>query len=406
MDFEEIAYSKEVEEFRQEVRAWLEENIPSDFMVPVNRYFMTEDQMKFTRQFKCKVGEKGWLAPFWPKEYGGGGLPDDQCLVIQEEFSDWQGGRRMPTVHDQGHARGAAIVMMYGTEEQKLRFAKPVFEGKISWWQLWTESDAGSDLANVQTTAYWDGDAYVMNGHKIFMSGTGCPDLFLVLAKTDPERPRHQNLGAFVIPPDLPGITIKYMDLIVAIGRREIFLDNVRVPPEYLIGPEFEGWRVTQSALEMEHGGAGLRPPRSRLQELIVDYCKETMRDGQPVIKDSYVRDRLVEAYIHSEIARLFRQRNSWAARTGVRLSHEGSQSSLHGKVGRPLLAKVIMDIAGPYAYVTDPKWGIAEMEAENQQRQSIDTHSAATIEIQKVIMARRMGISKTKEEAAAIRIR
>lgn len=406
MDFEEIAYSKEVEEFRQEVRAWLEENIPSDFMVPVNRYLMGEDQMKFTRRFKRKVGEKGWLAPFWPKEYGGGGLPDDKCLVIQEEFSDWQGRRRMPTVHDQGHARGAAISMMYGTEEQKKRFAQPVFEGKISWWQCWTESDAGSDLANVQTTAYWDGDAYVMNGHKIFMSGTGVPDLFLILAKTSPDRPRHQNLGAFVIPTDLPGVSIKYMDLIVAIGRREIFFDNVRVSPDYLLGPEYEGWRVTQSALELEHGGAAQRPPRSRLQELIVDYCKETMRDGQPIIKDPYVRDRLVEAYVHSEIARLFRQRNSWAALTGVRLSHEGSQSSLHGKVGRPLLAKVVMDIVGPYAYVTDPKWGITDLEAENQQRQSVDTHSAATIEIQKVIMARRMGISKTKEQAAAIRVR
>lgn len=406
MDFESYADSREQEEFRREVREWLNANIPSDFKVPVNRYFMAEDQMIFTRQLKRKIGEKGWLAPLWPKEYGGGGLSDAQGIIVQEEFVDRISKRTMPAVTDQGHSRGAAIVMMYGTEEQKLQYAKPVFEGKIGWWQLWTESDAGSDLANVQTTAYWDGDAYVMNGHKIFMSGTGVPDLFLVLAKTDPERPRHQNLGAFVLPTYLPGITIKYMDLIVAIGRREIFFDNVRVPPDCLMGPENEGWRVTQSALELEHGGGGQMAPRSRVQGLLLDYCRETMRDGQPIIKDPYIRDILVELFIHSEIGRLYRQRNFWAASTGVRLSHEGSQASLHGKNGRPLLAKAVTDIVGPYAYVTDSRWAIVEAEIENMARQSIDTHSAATIEIQKVIMARRMGISKTREQAAAIRIR
>lgn len=407
MDFELRGHTKEQDEFQKEVRAFLDASIPPDFLLPVNRYFMDEDQMIFARQLKRKIGEKGWLAPLWPKEYGGGDLSDDQAIIIAEEFSGRLSKRTMPTVTDQGHSRGAALVMTFGTEEQKRLFAKPVFEGKISWWQCWTESDAGSDLANVQTTAYWDGDAYVMNGHKIFMSGTGVPDLFLVLAKTDPERPRHQNLGCFIVPTNLDGVSIKFMDLIVAIGRREIFFDSVRLPPECLIGPENEGWRVTQSALELEHGGGG-RPPvgRSRVHEMLLKHCKETMRDGQPMIKDPDVRDILIDIYIHSEIGRLFGQRNYWAANAGVRLSHEGSQASLHSKNGRPMLAKAMTEIVGPYVYSTDPRWSIAEGEIENNERQSIDTHSAATIEIQKVIMARRMGISKTKEQAAAIRMR
>jgi hypothetical protein len=157
----------------------------------------------------------------------------------------------------------------------------------------------------------------------------------------------------------------------------------------------------------MEHGGAGRLGPRSKVEEMVVDYCKKTKRNGQPLIKDTFVRDRLVEAFIHTQIGRLYHARNFWAAREGIRLAgHEGSQSSLHGKVGRPLLSQIVVDAVGPYAYVADPELGIAELEAENQQRQSVDTHSAGTIEVQKIIMARRMGISKTREQAAAIRVR
>ncbi|MFC1864278.1 acyl-CoA dehydrogenase family protein [Chloroflexota bacterium] len=407
MDFS-MYYTEEQEDFRQEVREWMDVNIPSDFKLPINRYMLTEEQCKFCREFKRKWGEKGWQAPMWPKEYGGGGLSEAETIIIHEEINRRELNRSWPRVSDQGLIRGAATVMTWGTEEQKQRFARPVFEGRVNWWQLWTEPDAGSDLAGVKATAYWDGEAYVLNGHKIFMSGTGVPDLLYILVKTDPEGARHRNLGAFIIPPELPGITINHLGIIPYVGRREVYFDNVRVSHEYRIGGETQGWQVTQSALEIEHGGGGVEiyPRDLTLLEKFTEYCRETMRNGQPLINDPYVQERLVELYINYKIESLFMRRNFWAAMVGMRLRHEGPETSLHGKLGTLKVAKAISDIVGPYAFTNDPRWSIADMEVEGQQTMSIDMCAAATIEIQKVIMARRMGISKTREEAAVVRSR
>src|SRR5262249_50145731 len=146
-----------------------------------------------------------------------------------------------------------APLFIYGTEEQKQRFLKPLLMGEVIVWQLWTEPDSGVDLASIKMRATPAGDDFVFNGVKNYISGIYEPDWLNTLVVTDPDAPRHANLGQFYVPANLPGISWEYQDLIVKGGQHFVFFNDVRVPREYLIGGETQGWRVTQSSLELEH---------------------------------------------------------------------------------------------------------------------------------------------------------
>ena len=167
--------------------------------------------------------------------------------------------------------------MVWGTEVQKQEILRPRLLGETLGWQLFTEPGSGSDLASLQTRAVKDGDEWIISGQKVFVGGdagyadaaTKVPDgpqmgeLF-TLAVTDPDAPRHQNMGYFMIPGDTPGLSVRTLDLLVGQGKRQIFLDNVRVPANRLIGGETQGWQVAQTTLEIEHGGGGDVVPRKK----------------------------------------------------------------------------------------------------------------------------------------------
>ena len=407
MDFEPT-YTPEQEEFRQEVRGWLAENVSPDIAHPPDSINITEEQYQLRRGLGRKLGEKGWLWATAPEEYGGGGLSLDHAVVIEEEVDSY--GLTVPPYYDSGGRLGGASIMVWGTEEQKQTFLPPIFRGEVRTWQLLTEPEAGSDLANAKMSAERDGDDYVINGQKIYVgSSLGC-DYMWTITCTDNER--HENLGWFMIPATLPGITIQPMELLISGGesgagsgvKNTVFFDNVRVPAFNLIGGENEGWKVATTHLELEHGTGG-RIARNWLVDHLFEYCRENQRNGQPLTKDPDVRDKLIDIYVEAEIARLFNLRNYWMRHSKAEITYEGPQASYWRKMSGLRMSQSILDILGPSALTYDPQWGAADGHVEAHQRSAIVAiHPGGTADIQKLIMARRIGIGReVREQAGAL---
>lgn len=410
MDFEP-KYTEEQERFRGEVREWLNKNMPSGIIHPADSIDLTYEQYQKRRDLGRLLGTKGWLWPTAPVKYGGGGLTMEHAVIIQEEVHER--GLTIPPYYDTGGRLGGEDILVWGTEEQKLFFLPNIMKGEWRTWQLLSEPEAGSDLANVKCTAIRDGEDYVINGQKMWVgSSLGCEYMW-TLTVTDPEAPRHQNLGWFMIPADLTGITIQPMELLISGGeggagsgeKNTVFFDNVRVPAFNLIGGENEGWTVATTHLELEHGAGGRAVSRNPLLERLFDYCHKTKRRGQPLTKTTDVRERLVDVYIEAEIDRLFKLRNYWMRHSKKTMTYEGPQSSYYNKMSGLRQATAILDILGPASLTHDPEWGAEEGFMEAYQRSAIiNVHPAGTADIQKVIMARRIGIGReVREKAGAL---
>jgi alkylation response protein AidB-like acyl-CoA dehydrogenase len=272
MDFE-LHYTEEQEEFRAEVRAWLETNVPR-VELPPDTADLTEEHYAIGRAFRRELGSKGWLAPTWPKEFGGGGLTPDHAVVLNEELARFE----TPALGDLGLVVSAPAILVHGNEEQKQRYLPEILKGEVITWQVFTEPEAGSDLASIKTRGVRDGDDYVINGQKQFV-GTGIqPDYLYALVNTDPTGPRQENLSTFMVPAKTDGVTIQSMDLIAGGIKRFVFFDNVRVPADTLIGKENEGWWVAQTTVSLE-GGSGVDDTtdgRVKLLEQVIKYLKES----------------------------------------------------------------------------------------------------------------------------------
>ncbi|MBF8266962.1 MAG: hypothetical protein HW388_470 [Dehalococcoidia bacterium] len=403
MDFKP-EYTKEQEEFRKEVRAWVEENAryPEELgPIPLSSGDMSREMWLWGRDFQRKLGAKGWYYPTYPKEYGGGGLSGDKDIIIKEEL------RRVehPVAYSMV-SMAAPALLVYGTEEQKQRLLKPMLRGEMVAWQAFTEPGAGSDLASLQTRAVRDGDDFIITGEKCFIGGHHEPDVLWAPVMTDPDAPRHMNLGAFVIPANLPGISIRFQNLVIREGKRAVTFEGARVSREYLVGGETQGWRVIQSSLEIEHGGGGsVLPEDDPIVTGALEFCKKTLRNGVPLSSDPAIQKEMVDLYIEANVHRLIGMRNHWMHNNNVPGTYHGSQNSLVGKYTALRSAVKLLNALGPFALTVDPKWGALEGKVEDHQRHTLGSdHRGGTIDVQKVIIARRIGISRTRERAAPTR--
>ena len=404
MDFER-RYTPEQEEFRSEVRTWLAENVPTDLKRPLENSHIDPETWDKVQVVRRAMGVKGWLHPTYPKEYGGGGMSSDHGVIIQEELERVD----MPRVYD--NTLDLPALLVWGTEEQKQEILRPRLLGEKAGWQLFTESSAGSDLASLQMQAVRDGDDWILTGQKVFVGGdagyadesTKVPDSsqmgeMFTLAVTDPDAPRHRNMGYFMVPGEASGVTVITQDLLVGQGKRQIFMDGVRIPATRLIGGETQGWQVAQTTLEIEHGGGGDVVPRSRTLEKFLKYAFEKGLD-----KDSHNQQVMMQAYIDNQVLRLLGMRNFWMYSSGQEMTFHGSQQSAWRRESGIRIGDAIREVAGMKALLDfeDPGAPIGG-EMEVHQRESLTAaHPGGTIEVQKVIVARRLGISRTRERAA-----
>ncbi len=405
-----IEDSAEQSKFRAEVRAFLEQNVPPNIEYYADSCDTPYEQYQLRRELGRRLGAKGWLYPYMPKEYGGGDLSVDQAAILSDEMG--RIGLPLPPYYDSGGRMSAPCILVWGTPEHKKRFLPPIFRGEVRSWQLLTEPGAGSDLAGVKTTAIRDGDVYVVNGQKTFVGSSFGADYSWTIVVTDPKGERHKNLSWLMISMDLPGITVVPMELLSTGGeggsggggKNTVFFDNVRVPADHLIGGENNGWKVAATHLEVEHGGMGNLSAR-RIVSDFMDLCRER-HDGYAIADDAEARAEIVDLYIEAEITRLFGLRNYWLSQSGQPRSYEGAQYSLQRKLSALDMSEKMLRIAGPCALTYDKRWGPLKGTLEFFQRDGITgLHPGATTDIQRVVMSRRIGIGRSeREKVSALR--
>jgi alkylation response protein AidB-like acyl-CoA dehydrogenase len=410
MEFE-LTYTAAQEEFRAEVRAWLEANVPPELASRPEYEVQSPENYALRRQLGRALGERGWLYPGAPRAYGGGGYDVDSLIVLEEESHRL--GLTLPPYYDSGGRLGSVTILTWGSEEQKQALLPPIYRGEVRTWQLLSEPSAGSDLASVQMSARRRGDDYVLNGQKVYVGSDNGAERLWVITVTDPEAPRHENLSWFMVDADSPGITVVPQELLSALGEGEmnlghkntIFFDDVVVPAERLVGGENNGWRVAGTHLEFEHGAAGSirRPP---LWERLLEHCRTTVVDGRPMIEDPAVVAALAEIYTRLESLRLLGVRNFWLSSHRMPMTYHGPQASYLRKTTGLWLTRRILELCGPAALTSDPEWGALDGLAEGQQREGIvGIHPGGTTDIQRVIMARGLGVGKGAPGATVSRL-
>ncbi len=280
MDFALQEVSPELKSFHEEVRRYVADAMRGGGHLRWSATWSTrenEEEYQFRRRLARKLGERGWLFPTFPTEYGGAGLTADHQAIIEAEL-DRYGLDRSHVFYTLARIV-APCILQFGTEQQKLEFLPGMTRGEVSVWQVLTEPQSGSDVANCQTKAIRDGDVYVVSGQKSMVGSVHPPDFMWVLVYTDPGGKRHENLGWIYMPGDLPGITFQHLPMLMGI-KNIVFFDDVRVPAKYLVGGENNGWTVSSTHMELEHGGAGGVGGDPAVERL-VEYCENTRRAGK-----------------------------------------------------------------------------------------------------------------------------
>ncbi len=402
MDFAMQPDSEEMEVFRGEAQEWFAEAMKDGLHLKLSANWSTrenEEEYNFRRNLARKVGAKGWMFPVYPKEYGGGGLTVEHQMVLETEIAKY--GLTLEHIFYTLARLAVPCIFTWGTEEQKQTLLPPLMKGEVSCWQLLTEPQGGSDVANAQTTAIKDGDVYVVNGQKTMVGSVHYPDFFWTLVNTNPGGARHENLSWIYIPSDLAGISRTPLNLLM--GRKNtVFFDNVRVPETFLVGGENNGWKVGNTHLELEHSGGGSLGEDGLVKHLI-EYCKETENNGAPLIEDPDIRDLLADVLIGSHVNALFGRRNWWHRYARQPHGYGGTQTRYYSRVRRLMVAEKLQQILGYHALVSD--LNVAEaVDFEYAARQGPGTlHGGGTLDTDRLIMARRMGLGRPIAEQAPI---
>jgi alkylation response protein AidB-like acyl-CoA dehydrogenase len=232
------------EEFRALVRRFLTENHPSELRHPVNRL-----RWNVVKPWYMILSAVGWLAPNWPKEYGGMGLDPTKQLIIVDEYEKF-GVARTP---DHGMMLLGPLLIAYGSEAQKAYYLPRILSGEHIWCQGYSEPNAGSDLASLRTEAVLDGDEWVVNGQKIWTTLATDADWIFCLVRTDKTRKKQEGISFLLIPLDTPGVTVRpIVNLELDEEFSEVFFDNVRVPKANIVGEINEGWTMAKNLLGFE----------------------------------------------------------------------------------------------------------------------------------------------------------
>ncbi|MBW2448666.1 MAG: acyl-CoA dehydrogenase [Deltaproteobacteria bacterium] len=290
----DLTYTAEQDAFRKEARAWLEANAPSAPLAS----FDTKAGFEAHREWEKTLHAGGFAMVPWPVEYGGRGADLLEWLVFEEEYYRAGAPGR---VNQNGIFLLGPTIMEYGTPEQKARFLPKMASSEEVWCQGWSEPNAGSDMAAIQTTAVRDGDHFVINGQKTWASRGAYAHWLFGLFRTDPDSKRHKGLSFILAPMDLPGMTVRPIQKINGKAAfSEVFFDDVRVPVENLLGPEGEGWNVAMATAGFERG-LMLRSP-ARFQSTanrLVRLYRKTVERGAPVAPG--MRERVARCWMDAE---------------------------------------------------------------------------------------------------------
>lgn len=389
MDFK---FTPEEEAFRQEVKDWLKAEIPTRWFELCTGFWQeTDESWKISRQFQQKLGAKGWLAPAYPKEYGGANLGHIKRLILAEELAYHNapvGVETEITVNWVGMA-----LQHFGNEQQKNDYVNRVAKGDIVFCLGYSEPNAGSDLASLQTRATEKGDEYIVNGQKIWCSYAHYANYCWLAAITDPDAPKHRNMSMFVVDMKTPGITIRPLINVVGCHSfNEVFFDDVHVPKENLVGVKNNGWFQLAMALDFERSGVQTAAANQLLLDFLIGYAKSTKRNGKPIAEDPAIRHDLAEMAINIEVARMLCYRIAWIYSKGGHSNYESSMAMIFGSELLRRISDVGMRVLGKYGQLMpDSNFVVGKAEIARSYLASLSIGvGGGTNEIQKNIIAMR----------------
>ena len=340
----------EEQDFRDEARTWLRENLPREERPPEGAAMR-----EFDLAFQKTLFDGGWAGINWPTEYGGRGLSDIQQMIWYEEFAS---ADPPFTLNNSctfvGNNHGGPTLMAKGSAEQKAEHLPRILRGEVVWCQGFSEPGAGSDLASLSTKAVVDGDELVVTGQKTWTSYAHVADLQELLVRTDPDAPKHKGISWVICDMASPGIEIREIQTMSHVTDFcEVFYDEVRIPLSNVVGELNDGWRVAMSTLSFERGTAFMADQvelAATVEELIHEARNRTAADGRAVIADEEIARRLATA--RAEVAALRAMTIagiSRTARTGMP-GPEGSMIRLfHGELHKRVYS-LALDIIGPDA--------------------------------------------------------
>ncbi len=336
----DLTYTAEQDAFRAEARAWLEANVPAEPLPS----FDTAEGFARHRQWEAKLSAARWSAVSWPEGYGGRGVDYIGWLIFEEEyFRAGAPGR----VNQNGIFLLGPTIMEVGTPEQKARFLPTMASSEIVWAQAWSEPNAGSDMAAIRSTARLDGDAWVLNGQKIWASRAVWSDWCFGMFRSDPDSQRHRGLTFFLLPLDLPGVTVRPIaQLDGDTGFAEIFFDDVRIPLGSNLGEVGKGWNVAMATAGFERGVSLRSPARfstaaDRLIELWRTHADST---------DDALRDAVTDAWMLAEGYRLHTYQTVTGMIEGRPIGSEASLNKIFWSEMDVRIHEIALDILGPHA--------------------------------------------------------
>jgi len=379
MDF---GFPVELDEFRQELRQFVRTELPSDWVGA------EEDEVETSQGIRKKLANRGWLTMAWPKEYGGQDASHVQQLVFNEEMAY----NRVPAT-DNSISMLGPILMLEGTEEQKQEFLPRISRAEMRWAQGYSEPGSGSDLASLQTRAVEDGDDFVINGTKIWTSGAHHADWIFMMARTDPDAPKHRGISFLLADMKAPGLSIRPIVNMAGIhGFNQLFFDNVRVPKKNLVGEYNRGWYVGARLLDFERSGVQRSAGGQRILEELVQFAKENNWNGQALARRPEIRNRLADMAIEVEVSRMISYRIGDLQSKGEVFNREASVGKAFGSEMQQRLYRTGMNMLGLYGTLyKGSKWSPLQSRIQRGFLSSFSaTIAAGTSEIQRNVIANR----------------
>jgi alkylation response protein AidB-like acyl-CoA dehydrogenase len=342
-------------------------------------------------EWRQKLAQRGWIAPAWPREYGGAGLSTMEQFILNEEFAEFGA----PQVGGMGVSMAGPTIISHGTDEQKAEHLPKILHGEVQWCQGFSEPGSGSDLASLQTRAVRDGDDYVINGSKIWTSGAQNANWMFMLARTDPEAPKHRGISYFLMDFTSPGITVQpLVNMAGGAGFNQVFFDNVRVPARNRVGEENRGWYVATTTLDFERSSIGTSVGISHAVGEIIDWARNNADNPQSTLsRNPVARAELIDRYIEAKVARMLSYRVVHMQQAGQLPNHESSMAKLFATELTQRIYRTSMKMVGLYGQIWDREsdWAPVNGQFVRSYVSSVSsTIAGGTSEIQRNIISQR----------------
>ncbi|MAG30872.1 MAG: acyl-CoA dehydrogenase [Deltaproteobacteria bacterium] len=382
-------FTEEDEAFRSEVDRWLDEHLRGEFEIVKGRGGPGDEHALFEERHAWEklLGKHGWIGVGWPKEVGGRGLSLTQQMIFHEEYARNGGPGRVGHI---GEGLLGPTVIHFGSDEQKQRFLPKILSGEEIWCQGYSEPNAGSDLASVQTRAELDGGEWIVNGQKVWTSGAEWSDWCFVVCRTDPDaQPKHRGISYLLVPMDQPGVEVRPIAQMTGDSEfSETFFSDARTAKGNIVGEVNGGWAVSMGTLAFERGASTLGQQMLFQNELdqVVEIAKHNGKAADPLI-----RQRIAHAWSGLRIQRYHALRTLAGVEEGADPPPGASISKIFWANWHRDLGKLAMDVMGPEAELADA----APYDLNGLQRMFLfarsDTIYAGSNEIQRNIISERV---------------